>query len=155
MPLARLKLEQRRGRALARPLALCTDKTASEIVHACCADAAERGEIDIALGLASAALDLQPWEPAIDRLIYRRPRIDRAAVCPKSFIPALTEKVVGFPDQRLALAPLADVPIAARFVREVSLETSGRDARGSSSVMRPVRVRARRRASRTDHCLRP
>jgi hypothetical protein len=67
---------------------------------------AKRGEINIALGLASRAFDLKPWVAAIDGLIYRLAWIDGAAVAPHLFVPRLAREVVGLPDQRLALAPL-------------------------------------------------
>lgn len=66
----------------------------------------ERGEIDITLGLASAALDLQPWEAPVDGLINRGARVDGAAIRPHTLVPRLARQVVGFTDQRLALAPL-------------------------------------------------
>jgi hypothetical protein len=48
----------------------------------------------------------RPSLSAVDGLINGRARIDRSAVAPHAFIPALTGEVVGFPDQRLALALL-------------------------------------------------
>src|SRR5216684_358601 len=49
---------------------------------------------------------------AVDGLIDCRRRIDRAAIAPHFFIPALTGEVVGFPDQ--CLAPRAAFPPTAR-----------------------------------------
>ena len=105
MPLARRKLEQRRDWALPSFLALLTDQPPGEIVHACRRHVAQRAEIDIARRLAARALDLQPWEAAVDGLIDGRRRIDGAAIRAYPFIPALTGEVVGLPDQRLALTP--------------------------------------------------
>ena len=48
---------------------------------------------------------------AVDGLIDCRRGIDRAAIAPHFFIPALTGEVVGFPDQCLALAPLFRRPL--------------------------------------------
>jgi hypothetical protein len=48
MALARAKLEQRRGRALAGALALPTDEASGEIVHERCWRPAQCAEIDIA-----------------------------------------------------------------------------------------------------------
>jgi hypothetical protein len=51
---------------------------------------------------APRAPDLKPPVATVDRLIDRRRRVDRSAVRPQAFVPALAEKVVRFPDQRLA-----------------------------------------------------
>ena len=72
MSLARRKLEQRRSRALPGLLALLTDQSPGEIVNACRWHVAEDAEINVAWGLAPRAFDFQPWEAAVDGLIYRR-----------------------------------------------------------------------------------
>jgi hypothetical protein len=105
MTLARRKLEQRRSRALACPLALRTDKTTGEIMHKGCGRSPERRKVNVTLGLAARAFDFQPRIAAIDGLIDSGARIDGAAVAPHLLIPALTREVVGFPDQCLALTP--------------------------------------------------
>jgi len=74
-------------------------------LQACRRHVRQRGEIDIARRQTPAALDLQPRISAVDGLINGRARIDGAAVAPHLFIPALTGKVVGFPDQRFAVEP--------------------------------------------------
>ena len=50
-----------------------------------------------------ASTCFQPWVTAVDRLIYRGARINRAAVAPHAFVPALTGEVIGFADQCLAM----------------------------------------------------
>ena len=108
---ARSKLEQCRSRALPGLLALLTNQPPREVVNACRRHMRQRAKINVARCLAARALDLQPWEAAIDCLIYRRRWIDGAAIGPHALIPALTGEVVGFPDQRLALAPLFRRPL--------------------------------------------
>jgi hypothetical protein len=112
VPRSWFELQQCRRRALPSLLTLLTNQSPGEIVHACRRHMRQRAEIDIARRQASAALDLQPWEAAVDGLIDGRARIDWSAVAPHLFIPALTGEVVGFPDQRLALAPLFRRPLS-------------------------------------------
>lgn len=108
---ARRKLEQRGRRALPGLLALLTNQSPGEIVHACRRHVRQRGEIDIARRQASAALDLQPCETAVGGLIDCRARVDWSAVASHLLIPRLASEAVGLPDQRLALAPLFRRPL--------------------------------------------
>jgi hypothetical protein len=62
MTRARHELEQRRGRTLPGLLAFLTNQSAREIVHTCRRYVAERGEINVALGLATGAFEFKPWE---------------------------------------------------------------------------------------------
>lgn len=61
------------------------------------------GQVDVPPRLTPGALNLQPRVAAADRPVDRRRRVDRAAVGPHAFVPAFAEKLVGFPDQRLAI----------------------------------------------------
>jgi hypothetical protein len=111
MARARRKLEQRCSGALPGFLAL-RQTNRPTIVHTCRRHVAQHAQIDVARGLAPRAFDFQPWEAAVDGLIYRRARIDGATVAPHPFIPALTGEVVRFPDQCFALAPLFCRPLS-------------------------------------------
>jgi hypothetical protein len=59
------------------------------------------GEVDRARRLAARAPDFEPWVAAVDGLVDRGRRVDRAVVRPHALIPALTKKVIGFSDQGL------------------------------------------------------
>jgi hypothetical protein len=63
------------------------------------------GAFVVARRLAPGALDLQPWKAAIDGLVDGGRRIDRLAVAPHSFVPALAKQLVGLLDHRFALSP--------------------------------------------------
>jgi len=98
---------------------------------------------------------IQPWEAAVDGLVDCRRWVDWATIGPHAFIPALTGEVVGFPDQRLALAPLFRRPLGenARHrprLRKLFLEGFAVAAgqRGRVMFRSHPRIRARRAASR-------
>jgi hypothetical protein len=61
------------------------------------------GEIDAALCPASAALDFKEAISSVHRLIDQRAGVDRPAVCPHPFVPALAGVAVGLADHLLAL----------------------------------------------------
>jgi hypothetical protein len=93
----------------------------------------ERGQIDIALRLASATFDLKPWVGTVDGLIDGRAGIDRAAIAPHAFIPGLASEVVrASPSARFSAYRSAKMCVMARdfessFVRALrSPPDSGR-----------------------------
>jgi hypothetical protein len=57
---ARPKLEQRRSRTFPSLLALLTNQSPGEVVHACSRHVAQCGEVNVARRQATRALDLQP-----------------------------------------------------------------------------------------------
>jgi len=63
----------------------------------------KRREIDVIRSHASGALDLQPWEAAVDGLVNGGRRVDRLAIAPHPLVPAFAEKLNGLLDQRSAL----------------------------------------------------
>src|SRR3954451_3681640 len=66
---------------------------------------AQRGQVDLALGPAARALDLEPRVAAVDALVDGRRRIDRPAVGPHLLVPGFAQQLVGRPDQGRAFGP--------------------------------------------------
>jgi hypothetical protein len=76
----------------------------------------ERGEVDGARRAAARTGDLKPQIATIDRLIDRRRGIDRLAIGPNAFVPALACEIVGFSHE--SASPMARFS-AARSARMV------------------------------------
>jgi hypothetical protein len=85
---------QRWGRALSYRLTFLTDETAGEVVNARGRRSPQRAEVNFAFRPAPRAFDFQPREAAVDRRFDGGRRIDRSAVNPHFFVPALAGEVV-------------------------------------------------------------
>src|ERR1700721_3149749 len=70
------KLQQGRRRAPSSLGALPAPEPAGEVVHECGRRVLHGRKVDVARRLAAGALDLKPWEAAVDRLVDGRRRLD-------------------------------------------------------------------------------
>jgi len=66
---------------------------------------AQRVQVDVTLGPAARALDLELRLTSVHGLIDRRRRIDGPAVGPHPLVPRLAQQLVRRPDQPLPLGP--------------------------------------------------
>src|SRR5205807_327907 len=57
----------------------------------------QRGHVDVPLGPAARALDLNPWIAPVQGLVDRGGWVDRLAVGPHSLVPGLAQQLVSCP----------------------------------------------------------